>query len=55
MEDAALPSVLVLVALGTALGALRCLADHLLVSALFYCLAAAAAAGSAAKLALDRL
>jgi hypothetical protein len=55
MEEAAYPAVLLLVALGMAIGALRCLADQLLVSALFYCLAAAAAAGAAAKMALDAL
>lgn len=55
MDEAALPAVLLLVAMGMAVGALRCLADQLLASALLYCLAAAASAGVAAKIALDAL
>ena len=55
MREGVLPAVLLLVAFGMALGALRCLADRLLVSASLYCLAAAAAAGVAGKIALDAL
>jgi hypothetical protein len=55
MDDPAVPAVLLGVSLGTAIGALRCLADHLLVSALLYALASASAAVVAGKIALDAL
>lgn len=55
MGEGVLPAVLLLVAFGMAIGALRCLADRLLVSAALYCLAAATAAGAAGKMALDAL
>ena len=55
MREGALPAVLLLVAFAMAIGALRCLADRLLISALFYCVAAAVAAGVAGKIALDAL
>jgi hypothetical protein len=55
MGEGAVPAGLLLVALGMAIGALRCLADRLLFSALLYSLAAAVAAAVAGKLALDAL
>jgi hypothetical protein len=53
-STAALPVLLVL-ALAAALGALRCLADRLLVSATIYSLLGAALAVAAGKAALDAL
>jgi hypothetical protein len=49
------PAVLLALALGLIVGALRCLADRLLMSALLYAAAAATAAGIAGKIALDAL
>jgi hypothetical protein len=49
------PAVLLAVAFGLIVGALRCLADRLLMSALLYAVGAAAAAGVAGKIALDAL
>jgi hypothetical protein len=55
METTAVPAVLIALALAMTVGALRCLADHLLASALFYAIAAAALAGVAGKLALEAI
>jgi hypothetical protein len=54
-RDAAIASGCVVLALASALGALRCLADRLLPSAALYTLVAAALVGGAAKVALDSL
>ena len=50
-----LPAVLLAVATAGALEALRCLAEHLLASALIYALGAAALTVVAGKVALDAL
>jgi hypothetical protein len=55
MNGAALPGVLLVLALGSAVGALRCLADKLLVSAAIYTLAGAGLAVAAGKAALDAI
>jgi hypothetical protein len=49
------PALLVAIALASAFGSLRCLADHLLASAAIYALAAAGLAAGAAKILLDAL
>lgn len=56
MSDSALFAALLLaLALGSVLGALRCLADRLLPSAAIYTVLACALAGGAAKAAIDAL
>jgi hypothetical protein len=56
MSDSVIvPAVLLAVSLAGALESLRCLADHLLASALIYALAAAALAAVAGKIALDAI
>jgi hypothetical protein len=52
-SGAALPAVLLALALACALGALRCLADRLLVSAAIYSVLGAGLAAAAGKAALD--
>ena len=54
MEPVA-PAGLLLLAGASVVGALRCLADHLLASALIYSLAAAGLLAAAAKTAADAL
>ena len=54
-REAALAAGLLLLSLGSAIGALRCLADKLLVSAAIYTVLGAALAGAAGKAALDAL
>lgn len=49
------PAVLLTLSLAGIIGALHCLADHLLVSALIYAVAAAALAGVAAKVVVDSI
>ena len=51
--DALTPAGLLLLAGASAIGALRCLADRLLASALVYTLAAAGLMAAAAKTAVD--
>ncbi|MFL5895888.1 MAG: hypothetical protein ACJ76Z_12355 [Thermoleophilaceae bacterium] len=53
--DAALPALLTVIALASVVESLRCLAEHLLASALIYALVAAAFAAAAGKVALDTL
>jgi hypothetical protein len=53
MHGVAVPGVLLAVALFSAIESLRCLAEHLLVSATIYALGAATLAVVAGKLALD--
>jgi hypothetical protein len=55
MNAAAAPAVLLVLALGSVVGALRCLAERLLVSAAIYSLLGAALAVVAGKIALDAL
>jgi hypothetical protein len=55
MKASLAAAALLAVSLAFALGALRCLADRLLMSTLLYAVAAAAAAGGAAKIAIDAL
>ncbi|MEA2424441.1 MAG: hypothetical protein QOH13_851 [Thermoleophilaceae bacterium] len=55
MSDAALAGGLLVLALASALGALRCLADRLLASAAIYTVLGAALAAAAGKAALDAL
>jgi hypothetical protein len=52
---AALPAVLLVFALASAIGALRCLADRLLASAAIYTALGAGLAVAAAKVALDAI
>jgi hypothetical protein len=54
MDTVALPAGLIALALGGVLWSLRCLADHLLASALIYAATGAGLAAVAAKLTLDR-
>lgn len=54
-RDAALAIGCFVLALASALGALRCLADRLLASAALYTLVAIALVGGAAKAALDSI
>ena len=53
--DAAEAALLLVLALGAIVESLRCLAEHLLASALIYALVAAAMAAVAGKVALDTL
>jgi hypothetical protein len=55
MSPAAAPAVLLVLALGSVLGALRCLAERLLLSAAIYSLLGAGLAVVAGKVALDSL
>jgi len=55
MTGVAVPAVLLAMSLAGAVAALRCLAEHLLASALIYSIAAAALAVIAGKLALDAI
>jgi hypothetical protein len=55
MHGAAVPALLLALSLAGAVGALRCLAEHLLGSALAYALAAAALAAVAAKVVADSI
>jgi hypothetical protein len=55
MNAAAAPAVLLVLALGSVLGALRCLAERLLVSAAIYSLLGAGLAVVAGKAAIDAL
>jgi hypothetical protein len=55
MNAAAAPAVLLALALGSVLGALRCLSERLLVSAAIYSLLGAALAAVAGKVALDAI
>ena len=54
-DSVILPAVLLALATGAALEALRCLAEHLLASALIYAVGAAALAVWAGKVALDAI
>jgi hypothetical protein len=49
------PAGLLALALGSSVGALRCLAEHLLISAAIYAVAAAGLAAAAAKVTLDAI
>jgi len=55
MNDAALPGVLLVLSLGAAVTALRCLADKLLISAAIYSVVGAALVAGACKAALDTI
>jgi hypothetical protein len=55
MNAAAAPALLLVLALGSVLGALRCLAERLLVSAAIYSLVGAGLAIVAGKVALDAI
>jgi hypothetical protein len=54
-DSVVVPAVLLALATGAVLEALRCLAEHLLASALIYAVGAAALAAVAGKLALDAI
>jgi hypothetical protein len=54
-QTAAIATGCVVLALGSVIGALRCLADHLLGSAVIYTLIAAALIGEATKAAINAL
>ena len=54
-DGAALATVLLVLALASAIGALRCLADKLLASAAIYALIGVALAAAAGKAAFDAL
>ena len=54
-EAAAILTACIVLALASVIGALRCLADHLLISAAIYTLLAVALFGGAAKAAMDAL
>jgi hypothetical protein len=54
-DSVVLPAVLLALALAGAVESLRCLAEHLLASALIYALIASALAGAAGKVALDAI
>jgi hypothetical protein len=55
MNAAAAPAVLLVLALGSVLGALRCLAERLLLSAAIYSVLGAGLAVVAGKVALDAI
>jgi hypothetical protein len=54
-KDASIAVACFVLAIGFAIGALRCLADRLLASAAFYTLVAIALVGGAVKVAADAL
>ncbi|MFL5839611.1 MAG: hypothetical protein ACJ77Z_04070 [Thermoleophilaceae bacterium] len=55
MNGAAAPAVLLVLGLGSVLGALRCLSERLLVSAAIYCVLGAGLVAAAGKAALDTI